>query len=122
VVRRVILLVLGSLVATLLLTTVALAGWTPQDIYQDFAKNGKLTREYTQAELRAYLNDATIAQYADSDVKKRLDSEVNSLVDRDEFPFTGFQLMMAGIVALALVGGGVALRRISRSQRSSQKT
>ena len=36
----------------------------------------------------------------------------------DTFPYTGFQLMMAGIVAVALVGGGFALRRLSRSRQS----
>jgi hypothetical protein len=118
-VKRVILLVIGSLVITLLLATVAMA-WTPQEIYNDFAANGKLTRDYTDAELRAYLNDATLAQYADQDIKDRLDSAVKDILDRDEFPFTGFQLALAGIVVVCLIGGGVALRLISRPRKSRQ--
>jgi hypothetical protein len=43
---------------------------------------------------------------------------VNDMLTRDTFPFTGFQLMIAGIVAVALVGGGIALRRFSRPQKS----
>jgi hypothetical protein len=43
---------------------------------------------------------------------------VNDLLTREEFPFTGFQMMIAGIVAVALVGGGVALRRFTRPQKS----
>ncbi len=112
-IKRVVLMVLGSVVITLLLSAVAMA-WTPQDIYNDFAANGKLTREYTDAELRAYLNDATLAQYADQDIKDRCDSAVKDVIDRDEFPFTGFQIAMAVIVVVALIGGGVALRLLSR--------
>jgi len=120
-VKRVILLVLGSLVITLLLTTGALA-WTPQDIYEDFATNGKLTRDYTETELRAYLNDATGAQYYDKEIKDRLDDVVMDLIDRETFPFTGFQLMIAGIVVVVLVGGGVALRLLSRPRKPSQSS
>jgi hypothetical protein len=118
-VKRVAFLILGALVLTLLLSTVVLA-WTPQDIYNDFATNGKLTRDYTTAELRAYLNDATLAQYADQDIKDRLDSAVKDIIDRDEFPFTGFQLAMAGVVVVALIGGGIALRLLSRPRKSKQ--
>ena len=118
-VKRVALLVLGALVITLLITGVATA-WTPQQIYNDFAQNGKLTRDYTQAELQAYLNDATLAQYADKDIKDRLDKAVHQVVDRSQFPFTGFQLLMAGIVVVVLIGGGVTLRLLSKPRKPSQ--
>jgi hypothetical protein len=114
--KRVILLVLGSLVITLLLTTVAMA-WTPQEIYDDFAQNGKLTRDYTDAELRAYLDDATVAMYGDKGIKDRLDDAVMDLLERETFPFTGFQLMIAGIVVVVLVGGGITLRLLSRPRK-----
>jgi len=116
--KRVTLLILGSIVITLLFSAVALAGWTPQDIYNDYAQNGKLTRDYTEAELRAYLNDATLAQYGNPAIKDPLDQVVLDLINRDVFPFTGFQLMIAGIVVVVLIGGGLALRRYSRPQRS----
>ena len=65
-VKRLVFLVLGVLVISLVMTSVALA-YTPQDIYDDFADNGKLDKHYTDAELRAYLNDATLHQYGDHD-------------------------------------------------------
>jgi hypothetical protein len=40
-----------------------------------------------------------------------------TLLARGSFPLTGFQLMIAGIVAVVLVGGGILLRRMSRSQK-----
>lgn len=115
--KRILFLVLGVLAVTLLMTTAALAA-TPQDIYNDYADNGKLDNHYTDAELRAYLNDATLHQYGNSTVIDPLDNLVNNMLTREEFPFTGFQLMIAGIVAAALVGGGIALRRLSRPQKS----
>jgi hypothetical protein len=120
-VKRVVYLVLGALLFTLLLTTVAMA-WTPQQIYDDFSQNGKLTRQYTDAELHAYLNDATLAAYADRGIKSRLDTTVIGLLNRTTFPFTGFQLMIAGLVVVALVGGGVALRLLSRPRKPSQES
>ncbi len=117
--KRVILLVLGSLVLTLLLSATAMA-WTPQEIYDDFAQNGKLTRDYTDDELRAYLDDSTIAMYGSKDITDRLDDAIMDLLERETFPFTGFQMMIAGMVVVVLVGGGIALRLLSRPRKSSQ--
>lgn len=120
-VKKLVLLFVGAIVINLLLATVALAGWTPQDIYDDFATNGKLTRNYTEAELNAYLNDASMAQYGDDDLKKRLDDVVKDRLTRDEYPFTGFQIAILVVVVVALVGGGVALRRLSRPHKPAEK-
>ena len=117
--RRVILLVLASVVITLLVSTAALA-WTPQEIYDDFVTNGKLTRDYTDEELNAYLNDASGDEYFDSNVKGQLDTVVFGLIDRDEFPFTGFQMLIAGIVVVCLVGGGIGLRVLNRPRRARE--
>lgn len=111
--RKLLLLVLAAGVLTLLLCGVALAA-TPQQIYDDFVAHGSLTASYTQAELKAYLNDSTIHQYGDQTIIKRLDSEVESILSRGSFPFTGFELVLAVIVAIVLVGGGILLKRVSR--------
>jgi len=94
---------------------VALAA-TPQDIYNDYADNGKLDQTYTNAELRAYLNDATSGQYADAATKGELDTLVTSMLnkDRGEFPFTGMEAALLLLGAVVLVGAGVALRRATR--------
>lgn len=115
--KRLILLILAAVMLTLLISTVASA-WTPQQIYDDYAEHGKLTRDYADSELRAYLNDTTLHQYGKRTIINRLDTLVNSLLTRDTFPFTGFQMLIAGIVAVALVGGGVMLRRLTRPQKS----
>jgi hypothetical protein len=130
--KRVLFLILGVLVIGLMMTSVALASAqnpaTPQDIYDDYAgvlpdtgQPGKLDgpkTPYTDEELQAYLNDATIHLYGEPTITDPLDDLVTDMLSREEFPFTGFQLMIAGIVAVVLVGGGVALRRLSRPQKS----
>lgn len=119
--KKLVLLFIGAIVINLLLTTVALAGWTPQDVYDDFVTNGKLTRNYTDTELKAYLNDASLAQYSDDDLKKRLDDVVKDRLSRDEYPFTGFQIAILAVVVVALIGGGVALRKLSRPHKPTEK-
>lgn len=55
--------VLGALVASLVVAAPAAFGASPQDIYKDLADNGRLDGRYTQAELEAYLRDATVQGY-----------------------------------------------------------
>ena len=44
-------------------------------------------------------------------------SSPETVLARGSFPLTGFQLLIAGIIAVVLVGGGILLRRMSRSQK-----
>lgn len=99
--------VLGVGVALALLFVVVMAGTalaaTPQDIYNDYAQDGKLDGTYTQAELNAVLTDPTLAQYGDPAVLDKLKNLIKSSgTDRTVFPFTGAQM-------LAILGGGVLL-------------
>lgn len=120
-VKRVALVILGSLIMTMLLATAAFA-WTPQDILEDYMDNQALDRDYTREELLDYLGSPVVEQYAAPLVTELLNDEVQGLVDRDVFPFTGFQMMIAGIVVVVLVGGGVLLRMFSRPRKSSQSS
>ena len=115
--KRVI--IFSMIVAALVMafSGVALAAkTTPQDIYNDYADNGKLDGKYTKAELTAYLNDATTAQYADDATKGELDTLVTSMLkgDRNTFPFTGTEMGLLLLGAVVLVGAGVVLRKASR--------
>ena len=78
-VRRVTFLILGTLIFALVVSGVAVAGYTPQDIYDDFAADGDLDRNYSDAELNAYLNDAQIHEYGDNSITDRLDDKVLEL-------------------------------------------
>jgi hypothetical protein len=119
--KRVALVIMGALVITLLSTTVAMARWTPANIYDDYAAHGKLTRDYTEAELLAYLSDSSLAQYSDTDLKKTLDAVVKDRLDREAMPFTGTQITIAAVVVVVLLGGGIALWFYSRPRKRKDK-
>jgi hypothetical protein len=120
--KRAVILVIAVVFLVLGLSAVALAA-TPQDIYNDYADNQTLDGTYTTAELQAYLADPWVDQYGDPTVVTVLDGIVAGLVSnpsdddgRGEFPFTGVELTLMALAALALVGGGVGLTRLSRSR------
>jgi len=118
--KRVVLLVAAAVVLTLALSGTAVAA-SPQDIYDDYFRNGKLTGTYSEAELEAYLGDAAIRQYGAPAVVSELDALVNKMLadmredGRDDFPFTGAQLLVVLAAALALLSGGLGLRRLQRN-------
>ncbi|MCE5253296.1 MAG: hypothetical protein LLG45_03650 [Actinomycetia bacterium] len=106
------LAIFGGLVVlfTMVISGVALAA-TPQDIYDDFAADGRLDGTYTEAEFQAYLNDATVHGYGDPGIIAGLDKKVIEILGgRETFPFTGFEVAFASLAMLALVGVGVGLR------------
>jgi hypothetical protein len=115
-VKRIVLVVLAAMLITLVIAGAALAA-TPEDIYKDFVDhNGTLTGTYTQEELNAFLNYGPYIAYPPDGYDDLVKLITHMVEDKTtEFPFTGFQLMIAGIVAVALIGGGVALRRFARS-------
>ncbi len=116
--KRVIILAVTVSVLVMAMAGVALAA-TPQDIYNDYADNGKLDKTYTTQELQAYLNDATVHQYGDEVVLGELDTLVKSMLtgggeSRSDFPFTGAEMALIIGGAVVLIGAGTFLRRASR--------
>lgn len=111
--KKALLLIIAVVLMMFALSGVALAA-TPQDILDDYADNGKLDGKYTDAELQAFLDDATIQQYADRSDVAAINQIITELLGRDEFPFTGAQLALIAAAAVALIGGGFALRRFTR--------
>lgn len=104
-----------ALVVFFALTGIVLAA-TPQDIYNDYADNHTLNGTYTQAELQAYLNDATIHEYGNPTIVSDLDRVVNEMLNRNEFPFTGAQLALIAVIAVVLIAAGFTLRRLTRKK------
>jgi hypothetical protein len=113
--KKVFLLAAAVVLLFFALTGVVLAA-TPQDIYNDYAQDHQLNGTYTDAELQAYLNDAAIHQYGDPTVVANLDQLVKSMLDRNEFPFTGAQLAVIAVIAAALIVIGFVLRRMTRKR------
>jgi len=112
--------------ATVLLSGSAAFAATPQDIYDDYAADSDLDGTYTDAGLQAYLDDTTVDQYANPTVVAALDAVVRDLLagvdgeagddeeDEDTFPFTGFEVALALLGGIALLGSGVVIRKWAR--------
>lgn len=118
--KRVLLFLLLGLVLVLAMSGVALAGTSPQDIYDDWAANSTLTGQYTDAQLEAYLNDPTVHMYGKSDVLEKLDTHVTSIINkpgRSTFPWTGAQIAAIVAAAVLLIGLGVLLRRSAKHKQ-----
>ena len=114
--KKAILFAVAVVTLFVVFSGIALAA-SPQDIYNAYAAHGKLTQTYTDADLRAYLADATLDQYGDPAILTALDGIAqNQLSGRGTFPFTGVQVALLAVVAVGLVGGGVGLRRLSRAR------
>lgn len=92
---------------------------TADDIWNDFKDDGDLDGTYTSAELRAYLNDATLHQYApDASKVRSLDTLVRGLLSaRNRFPITGTEIALVAVGAVVLLGSGLGLRRVARKRR-----
>jgi hypothetical protein len=116
-VKKVLLVVIGAAVLFLLVCGTAFAA-TPQDIYDDYADNGKLDGTYTTAELNAYLNDATLHQYPpDAGKVDSLDALVKGMIaSRNKYPFTGTEIALVAVGVVALLGIGLGIRRLSRAR------
>ncbi|MBU2603202.1 MAG: hypothetical protein KKA32_13720 [Actinobacteria bacterium] len=130
--HRKIVAILVLAAAGLLMLASAAPAASPQDIYNDYVTDGRLDGPYTQTEIDAYLNDATVRQYGDVGTLGSLDALLkgalpylesgDTLSDalakaaageqsgRSRFPFTGLPLAALALGVLGVVGG-MALRR-----------
>jgi hypothetical protein len=116
-VKKSILLVVLTAVLFLGLCGTAFAA-TPQDIWNDFNQDGDLDGTYTTGELRAYLNDATLHQYPPNASKiQSLDALIRGMLSaRNRFPFTGTDIALIAVGVVAVLGAGLALRRVARAR------
>jgi hypothetical protein len=103
---------------------------TPQQIYKDYADNGRLDRTYSKPDLSRALHDAVLQGYVRPThnvvpaVKKRVNHPSGGVAGANlpaakrqgTLPFTGLDLalMTAGGFSLLLLGG--ALRRFARNK------
>lgn len=115
-------MILSLLVVALVLMIGGVAqAATSQDILNDYLADRDLDATYTDTELEQFLTDATVQTYANQNVLKDLNNLIKQILSaraedtdgRGEFPFTGFEMLIAGLGAVALVGGGLGLRRKS---------
>ena len=120
----------GVLAAALMIAAPIATAATPEDIYRDYADNGRLDQAYTPAELQRALKDAVVQGYGGPSGKtlkptvKKTISEVKSeekdvqpvppVKKEGGLPFTGLDLALITFGGASLLLFGAGLRRFAR--------
>jgi hypothetical protein len=115
--------------AALLAAPAALAA-TPEQIYDDFAADGRLDGSYEIAELQATLQSPIVQGYPDRTVVTQLRPAIQrqvaaqrqpleETVERGGLPFTGLDLALLTAGGLFLLAFGVSLRRLAKAKQQT---
>lgn len=107
-------------------------GATPQQIYKDYADNGRLDGNYSSADLKRALKDAVVQGYGAPTsagiaptIKKKLSGQGVSPSHKSlpgakrvngALPFTGLDLALMVTGGLGLLTLGAGMRRFARSK------
>ena len=129
--------VLVMLSAAALIAASGALSATPQEIYSDYADNGRLDNAYTPADLERALENAAVQAYGKpgtGGLKPAVEEEIDStpggtsggnaggqasggtapVQSSGGLPFTGVDLSLIAAGALGLILFGAALRRVAR--------
>jgi opacity protein-like surface antigen len=114
---RRLLLGIAAGMAALILSPAALAA-TPTQIYRDYADNGRLDGQYSQADLNRALKDAVLQGYGNGNVQPGLQQELGRVsgVQGGALPFTGLDLTLMLVGGSALLLAGAGLRKVTRNR------
>jgi hypothetical protein len=118
----------GCLVVALVATTGAL-GATPNQIYKDYADNGRLDGQYSRADLERALRDVQIAGYGKPPVKTGISPAIQKALgangtlaqtgsSKGGLPFTGFDLALMALGGAALLTVGAGFRRLGKAKQT----
>jgi opacity protein-like surface antigen len=93
---------------------------TPQQIYRDYAANGRIDGHYSRADLQRALQDASVQGYGKPTVKPGMKAAIQHALGggtagSGTLPFTGFDLLFMVVGGAGLVGLGAGLRKFARS-------
>jgi hypothetical protein len=94
-------------------------GATPQQIYRDYADNGRLDHHYTKADLQHALRDAALQGYPHVGVQGAVQQALGAqaVKARGGLPFTGLDLGLMAAGGALLLAAGTGLRRLGRAKR-----
>ena len=118
--------------AVMLISAGSALSATPRQIYADLAQHGKLTHTYSAADLARAAHDATLQGYggvgsqtaapavqhaAGAQNTQKPSAVLGAAVPASgTLPFTGLQLGVYVALGLAVLAGGLLLRRFGRNE------
>jgi hypothetical protein len=97
----------------------AALGATPQQIYRDYADNGRLDHQYTKADLQRALRDAALHGYPHVGVQGAVQQALGAQAVKAKggLPFTGLDLGLMAAGGALLLAAGTGLRRLGRAKK-----
>lgn len=116
--RLIILGVLACAVGMVIAAPAAMAA-TPQQIYRDYADNGRLDHAYTKADLNAALKYAAVQGYPHVGVQGAVQQALGAQAVKTSggLPFTGLDLALMAAGGVLLVGAGTTLRKLGNARQ-----
>jgi hypothetical protein len=109
----------GSIACTVLAVGAgsALAA-TPQQIYRDYADNGRLDHKYSQADLQRAQRDAALQGYPQVGVQGAVEQALGAqgVKASGGLPFTGLDLALLAAGGGLLLVAGTGLRKLGKAK------
>jgi hypothetical protein len=92
---------------------------TPQQIYRDYADNGRLDHSYSKGDLKAALKYAAVQGYPRVGVQGAVQQALGAQAVKTSggLPFTGLDLALMAVGGVLLVGAGTTLRKLGHSRQ-----
>ena len=93
-------------------------GATPQQIYRDYANNGRLDQRYSQADLQSALRDSALQGYPKVGVQGAVEQALGAQAVKAKggLPFTGLDLALLAAGGGLLLVTGAGLRKLGRAK------
>lgn len=118
----------GAFAAAIAIAVPGALAATPEEIYRDYADNGRLDGDYSVRDLQRALKDAVVQGYGgpkgqvfEPKVKKKIREQVKPPLavapvkkKGGALPFTGLDLALITIGGASLLAFGAGLRRFAR--------
>ena len=92
---------------------------SPQQIYRDYAQNGRLDRQYSTADLQRALGFVALQGYPRVGFKGAVEAALGAQASRSSggLPFTGLDLALLSAGGMLLAATGALLVKIGRPPR-----
>ena len=114
------LIVLGVSVCALgMLVAPSALGATPQQIYRDYADNGRLDHAYSKSDLQRAQKYASLQGYPQVGVQGAVEQALGAqaVKPRGGLPFTGVDLALMAAGGALLLGAGTTLRKLGKARK-----
>jgi hypothetical protein len=113
-----------ALLACVVLVLVAAPGAlaaSPNQIYRDYADNGRLDSRYSRADLERALRDVQIQGYGGPTVKSGVLAAIQGALapQTSGLPFTGFDLALMALGGASLLTVGAGFRRLGKAKQAA---